>query len=190
MQTIKPSKSALATASALLKKGNVIICPTDTLYGFLADAKNKKAVDKIFKIKQRKKSKPLPVFVNSINMARELAFIDETQETFLQKVWPGKVTVILKRRPGITLYGVAQKTIALRIPRHAFLQEILNKVKRPLVQTSVNMSGRPSLLNIGDIKAEFDNNSLLSGIINGGNLKRGKPSKIVDYTHNHLTRLR
>src|SRR3990167_5100092 len=86
MKVIRPSASAAAKATALLKKGGVVICQTDTVYGFLADATNKKAVDKIYKIKKRPKSKPLPVFVKDFKMARELAEIDGHQAKILKKL--------------------------------------------------------------------------------------------------------
>jgi len=70
-----------------LKKGKVIVCPTDTVYGLIADATNKKAVEKIFKIKKRPKNKPLPIFVRDLKMAKKLAEIDKNQEKFLKKVW-------------------------------------------------------------------------------------------------------
>ena len=70
MEILQNSKKSLPKTAAILKKGGVVICPTDTVYGFLADATNKKAVDKIFKIKRRPKSKPLPIFVKDLKMAK------------------------------------------------------------------------------------------------------------------------
>src|SRR3989344_282146 len=84
----------------ILKEGGVVIFPTDTVYGFVADATNKKGVAKIYNIKKRPKSKPLPVFVSGIKMAREVAEIDARQVKILKKFWPGKYTFILKRKLG------------------------------------------------------------------------------------------
>jgi len=175
-------------ASTFLKKGGVIICPTDTVYGFLADASNKKAVDKIYKIKRRPKSKPLPVFVKDLKMAKELAEISGEQAKILKKFWPGKYTFRLKRRPGVKLYGLDKKTIAIRIPNHSFLKKLLKQVDNPLVQTSVNVSGQSTLNKISDIINEFGKSDIL--IINGGNLKKSKSSKIVDLTGNKIKTLR
>src|SRR5882672_5112970 len=109
MEIIKQSQKALTRALFVLKNGGVVICPTDTVYGFLADAGNKKAVDKIYKIKKRPKSKPLPVFVANMKMAREVAEINARQEKILKKRWPGKYTFVLKKKN-------SKGTIALRIP--------------------------------------------------------------------------
>ncbi len=190
MEIIKQSLSAAAEAAALLKKGEVIICPTDTVYGFLADATNKKAVGKIYKIKKRPRSKPLPVFVKNLAMAKEIAMIDARQAKIFVKFWPGKYTFILKRKPGVKLYGMAKDTIAIRIPKHAFLQKLLKKVNRPLVQTSVNISAQEPLKNIEQIIATFGKNRLVGLIIDTGALKGTKPSKVIDFTSIKPVRLR
>ncbi len=202
METIKQSTKALSKAVSVLKKGGVIICPTDTVYGFLAEASNKKSVNRIFKIKKRPKSKPLPIFVKDFNMAKELAFIDDNQAKILKKFWPGKYTFVLKRKPNIKLYGVAKNiptakpsrildkvgTIALRIPKYKFLNNLLKKVNKPLVQTSVNISGGNALVKIGDIIKKFDTSDIL--IIDGGDIKKGKSSKILDLNKDKIKILR
>ncbi|MEK7124423.1 MAG: L-threonylcarbamoyladenylate synthase [Patescibacteria group bacterium] len=199
METLKQSPKALNRAVSILKNGGVVICPTDTVYGFLADAGNKKAVDKIYKIKKRTKSKPLSIFVKDLKMAKALAEISEKQEKILKKYWPGAYTFILKRltrptRPDLVgIYEVDENTIALRIPSHTFLQKLLKKINRPLVQTSVNISGQPPLIKIKDIIEKFSSIRVSETpmlIIDDGNLKNGKPSKIIDLTNSALTILR
>lgn len=187
---IKTSSLAADEAAALLENGGVVICPTDTVYGFLADASNKKAVDKIYKIKKRLKSKPLPVFVADVKMAKDFAHVDARQEKMVKKYWPGKYTFILKRKPEKTLYGVDKKTIAIRIPDYPFLKKILKRVSRPLVQTSVNVSGQLPLASIEQVVEVFGDNHLVNFIIDGGNLKNAKPSRIVDLTKEKVVRLR
>lgn len=184
----KVSPIALRKAVLLLKKGGVVICPTDTVYGFLADTTNKKAVNAIYKIKKRPKSKPLPVFVRDIAMAKELAEIDERQAKILKKFWPGKYTFVLKRKPKIKLYGVDRNTIAIRIPKYKFLNDVLKKINRPLVQTSVNLSSKPPLKRVNDIIKQFNGSDIL--IINGGNIKKSKSSKISDLTGNKIKVIR
>jgi len=180
MEVIKKSKKALNKAVLALKKGGVVIYPTDTVYGFLADAQNKKAVDKIYKIKKRLKSKPLPIFVKDLKMANKIAFINESQAKILEKFWPGKYTFILKRKPKIKLYGVAENTIATRIPKYQFLDDLLKRTNRPLVQTSANISSKEPLKDIDKILATFGKNKFVDLIINAGVLKNAKPSKIID----------
>jgi len=194
MTIIKVSEKAILTAVNRIKKGDIVICPTDTVYGFLADASNKKAVEKIFKIKKRPKSKPLAVFVKDLKMAKELAEIDEDKEKLLKKKWPGKYTFILQRKktedsPPL-LYGVDKKTIALRIPKYKLLNNLLNKINKPLAQTSVNISGQEPLIKISEIIEKFGILDASVLLIDAGNLKKAKPSAIVDLTKEKLTKIR
>jgi tRNA threonylcarbamoyl adenosine modification protein (Sua5/YciO/YrdC/YwlC family) len=160
------------------------------VYGFLADASNKKAVDNIYRIKRRPKSKPLSVFVKDFKMAKKFSVIDNRQAAMLKKYWPGKYTFIVKRKKGTVLYGVKKDTIGIRIPNHKFLQKLLKKINRPLAQTSVNISTKKALHSVDDILATFGNNKLVSMVIDGGGIKKQKPSKIIDVTSNKNKLLR
>jgi len=172
MEIIKLSQRAVNEAVKIIKNGGVVICPTDTVYGFLADAGNKKAVSRIFKIKKRQKAKPLPVFVKDIKMAKEISEISKEQKVILKKSWPGRITFVLKKKN--------KGTIALRIPKYKPLNDLLKKINKPLVQTSVNISGSPVLKNIKEIVEQFGDKIDL--IIDEGNFPKRKPSKIIDLT--------
>lgn len=175
--------SAVEIAVKLIRQGKAIVCPTDTVYGLIADATNKKAVEKVFEIKKRSEKKPLPIFVKDIKMAKNLALIDEEQEKFLRKVWPGKITAVLKRNE-TKLYGVEKKTIALRIPKYKLVNKLLEKINRPLIGTSANISGKPASTKIKEVLGYFkrqkkDRPDL---IIDVGGIKPSKPSKVIDLT--------
>lgn len=186
MKTEKPSKQALELAAKLIKAGGIVICPTDTVYGFLADAGNKKAVEKIYKIKKRAKSKPLPVFVKDFKMAKDLAEINKEQEKVLKKKWPGKYTFILKSK--FKNPNFKKNTIALRIPKYKFLNDLLKKINKPLAQTSVNISGQLPLTKIKDIINQFENQDIL--LIDAGNLPKSKPSTIIDLSGVKIKKIR
>ncbi len=181
-----------------------MICPTDTVYGLVADATNKKAVEKIFKIKKRPRSKPLAVFVKDIKMAKELAEIDERQEEILKKYWPGKYTFILKSKIQNSNAKSNQKskiqiskliigkgnTIGLRIPKYKFLNDLLKKINRPLAQTSANISGQPPLTKINDIIKKFGRTDLPTFIVDAGDLPKSKPSTIISLLEDKIKILR
>jgi len=210
MDFLKNSKSALEKAAKIINNGGVIAFSTDTVYGFLADATNKKAVEKIYRLKKRPRSKPLPVFVKDIKMAGELAEISIRQEKILKKYWPGPYTFLLRAavipakagiqskktnsrfriKPGMRSLIVKNDKIALRIPKHKFLNDLLKKINKPLAQTSVNISGEPVITKIKEIKKTFCSNPNLDLIVDDGNLEKSKPSAIIDLTGKHLTRLR
>lgn len=179
-------------AARSVKEGRVLVCPTDTVYGLLADATNKNAVKKIFKIKKRNKKKAVPIFIKDIKTAIQLAEIDKEKEEILEKIWPGKVTAILKRtrlrqgyggRRKVKLYGVALKTIALRIPDYKLVNVLLARINLPLIATSANVSGQPASTKIKEVISQFRNRKNLPDLIlSAGNLKKKLPSTIIDLT--------
>lgn len=182
----------LKTLVKLLKKGGVLICPTDTVYGLLCDATNKKVVERIFKIKKREKTKPLGIFVKDIKTAKRYAFINKKQEKVLKEKWPGKFTFILKKKPncGLSLLVGDKETVGIRIPYYKLVIEILEKIKKPIVQTSANISGQPPTTRIGEVLQQFRHRGNQPDlIINDGNLKKSKPSKVIDLINNNILRL-
>ncbi len=172
------------TTLKFLKDGKVVICPTDTVYGLICDATHKRAVEKLFRIKKRSKKKPVPIFVKDVKMAKKLAFINKEQERFLKRVWPGKVTVILKRKKGLLEFLFSnQKTIGLRIPDYKLITELLRKLNKPLVGTSANISGLPASTKVKEIISQFKNQRLQPDlIIDTQNLKKSQPSMVIDLT--------
>lgn len=177
-------KKIIEIAAKSIKGGKVLICPTDTVYGLIADATNERAVKKLFKIKKRKGNKAVPVFVKDLKAAKKLALIQKHQENFLGKVWPGKTTVVFKRKKSkVKLYGADRKTIALRVPKHKLINELLKKTNRPLTGTSANISGKPASTEIEKVISQFKNQEFLPDLIlDEGNLKKSLPSTIIDLT--------
>ena len=170
-------------AAKALQKGKIVVCPTDTVYGFIADATTKKTIEKIFQIKGREKGQPLPIFVKDIAMAKKLAKVRPLQEKFLRKVWPGKVTVVLKSKGILPKETGTQESIGLRIPKHKLVQAILQKVKTPLTGTSANLSGEPPLSDSKEIIEQFSKRKYQPDIlIDAGKLPFSRPSKVIDMT--------
>ncbi|MCX6737734.1 MAG: L-threonylcarbamoyladenylate synthase [Candidatus Parcubacteria bacterium] len=176
-------QSTVDATVKIIKEGGVIIAPTDTVYGLLADATNEEAIQKIYNIKNRPEKKSLPIFVRDITMVKELAVISQEQQSYLEKNWPGKVTTILERKNNINIFGVEYKTIALRIPSYPFINLLLERINLPLSGTSANISGSPSSTKIDEILKQFENKEMQPDlIINAGNLEESQPSTIVDLT--------
>jgi len=188
----KNFKEIIGKVIKSIKKGEVIVCPTDTVYGLLCDAKNKGAVERLLKIKSRPKGKPIPIFVKDIKMAKNLAFVNKNQENFLKKVWPGKTTFILKRKNKLPkiLFG-KKKTIGLRIPKYKLVNKLLKKLNRPLTGTSANISGQPPLTKIKEVINQFKNQEFQPDLIlDAGNLKSSLPSTVIDLTGKKIKILR
>ena len=192
----KDLRGVIEKAIKAIKKGNILICPTDTVYGLICDATNKKAVGELFKIKKRKKTKPIPIFVKNIKMAKRLAFIDKKQEEFLKKVWPGKVTVVLKGKPEakkIFPKGIlsSDNKVGLRIPDYKLITDLFKKFNKPLTGTSANISGKSASIKIKEILKQFENQKNQPDlVIDAGNLRKSQPSTVIDLTNKKTKILR
>lgn len=184
-------KKIIKITAKAISNGKILICPTDTVYGLIADAVNKKAVKKLFKIKKRKSKNALPIFVKDLKTAKKLAEIDKATEKFLRKVWPGKATVILKKKKGVKIFGVDKKTIGLRIPNYRLVKILLSKLNKPLTGTSANISGKPASTKIKAVISQFKNKKDLPDLIlSAGNLKKSLPSTVIDLTSKKFKILR
>jgi L-threonylcarbamoyladenylate synthase len=169
-----------------LKEGKVIVLPTDTVYGLVADATNEKAVRKVFQIKKRKKEKALSVFIKNIESAKDYAIVGSSQESFLDEVWPGKVTAILRRKEKCSLPAILfgkENTIGFRIPGCELIYEIIDIFKKPLTGTSANISGNSSSVKIDRVIKQFENQKYQPDlVIDVGDLEISKPSTVIDLT--------
>ncbi len=136
----KYSKNTIQLASRSLLNGSTIILPTDTVYGIAALAGNKKAVEKIFKIKKRPKSLPLIIFVKSIKDAAKIAEFSPLDAVLAKKLWPGPLTLILRKKKSKIYNGDKRLSkIGIRIPKNKTVLALLNKLKKPLATTSANL---------------------------------------------------
>jgi L-threonylcarbamoyladenylate synthase len=184
-------QSAVETAGRVIKKGGVIVAPTDTVYGLVADATNENAIKKIYAMKQRPAEKHLPIFVKNIAMAKKLAAISPRQQGILEEKWPGKVTALLIRKDELRIFGTGGKKIALRIPFYHFINSLLETLNTPLAGTSANISGQPSATKIDDVLKQLSSQNQLPDLaVNGGDLPESKPSTIIDMTEPEIKIIR
>jgi len=187
-------ESAFKKTISDLKKGKVVICPTDTVYGLIADASNEKAVKKIFLIKKRNKEKTLPIFVKDIKTLKKIAILDRKKEEILKNFWPGKITFVLKAKKEafkIFPFGIIKEdgTIAVRIPNYKFLNTLLKKSNLFLTATSANISGKGSLIKPIEILKEFEKeNEKPDLFLNAGKLTKSLPSTVFDLEKNKILR--
>lgn len=186
MEVVKLSQKATNRALKVIASGGVVIFPTDTVYGFLSDATNEKAVEKIYKIKKREKQKPLGVFVKDVDAANTVAFVKKEHGKFLRD---NKTTSVLKARKNVLSPLVYKdNAIGIRIPKYEFLNLILEKFGKPLAQTSANISGKPATTKIKEVLEQFKDKDVL--IIDAGDLPKNTPSTIIDLTKNKIETIR
>jgi L-threonylcarbamoyladenylate synthase len=182
MKIIRQKDIKVSELVRMLKEGKVVVLPTDTVYGLVADATNRVAVNKIFKIKKRNIKSAVPIFVKDLKAARRIAKAGRRQEKILETIWPGRVTTVLERKKA-RLYGIKEKTIALRIPKYKLLKELLGKTKRPLTGTSANISGEAPTTKVKKMIKSFKNKKHQPDlIVDAGSLPENKPSTVLDLT--------
>lgn len=175
---------AIQEAIAVLKLGGTIVYPTDTLYGLGANGLDPYAVEKVFKIKQRPKTKPLPIAVRNIKWAKELAFIYKKEEEILNAVWPGAVSVILPKRNIVSdILTAGQPNVAMRVPNNPFVDKLLGRFGYPITSTSANISDELPSSKISEIIERLENSEYKPDlVIDAGDLKESEPSTILDLT--------
>jgi L-threonylcarbamoyladenylate synthase len=180
----KDYAEAINRAVFILQEGGVIVYPTDTLYGLGANALDPKAVKKVFDIKRRTLSKPLPIIARDMRWVRELAFISPRNEKILTELWPGKFTAILPQKeiiPDIVTSGT--KTVGVRIADFPFLDMLLGKFGYPLTSTSANIANEEASQDIDVIIRSFrDAKDRPDAILDVGVLPPSGPSTILDLT--------
>jgi L-threonylcarbamoyladenylate synthase len=166
---------------AELKKGKIIAYPTDTIYGLGCDATNQIAINKIYKIKKRPKTKPMLVLVSGFEMLKKYFIADKDQLDFLKQIWPGPVTAILKAKKILSDNLKAHdQSAGVRFPKNIFLIELINKLNRPLVSTSLNIGGEKNIDNVSKMEKYFTKSSLPDIAIDAGKLPINKPSTLID----------
>lgn len=174
----KEEKNCIAITSSFILKNDVVIIPTDTIYGFsgLQQAENT-----LLNIKKRDNSKKLIYLIEKPEMALkyiDVNFYSKFELDFFLSHWPNPLTIIYKTKT---------ETVALRCPKDKWLNSLLSSVGIPIFSTSVNVSGNASMQEIADIKNTFQKDIPL--IVDGGDMK-GTSSTIIDVSKRPFRALR
>lgn len=175
-------------AANIVRKGGVIVYPTDTCYGIGCDATNPKAIEKIFRIKEREKNKPLPLIASSIEMIEKYVFLEE-RAIKLFFAFPG-ISVSLKKKGSLIPDSVNREKVAFRIPSNEISRKLSELSNKPLVSTSANRSGDNPPYSIEEVKISLKN--FLNEIdlfLDGGILDKNPPSTIVDLVDGKIERI-
>lgn len=162
----------------LIKNGEVVAFPTETVYGLGADAWNRDAVQKVFDIKGRPADNPLIVHISDYRTAEDFAAnITDDARALMQQFWPGPLTLIFKKKNEVLdIVTAGLDTVALRWPKHPLSQELI-ALAGPLVAPSANSSGRPSPTKAGHVREDFGE---YFPVIDAGETEIGLESTVLD----------
>lgn len=162
----------------LLKKGEIGVIPTDTIYGIVGSALNPQTVEKIYTLRKRAKNKPFIILISSLDDLKKFGIkLTKEQEVFLKKIWPNPVSVILPCQLKKFIYlHRGKNSLAFRIPKNDKILDLL-KEAGPLVAPSANYEGQKPSENIGQAKKYFGDK--VDFYIDGGELT-AKPSALIE----------
>ncbi len=170
-------KSAVSKCVEALKNGGLAVFPTETVYGIGADALNEVAVKSLYDKKQRPYDKPLLMHISSLEMAEEIAVLDDKARELIKKYTPGPLTLVVKRKSVIPSVAVSGgDTVGLRFPSNEVFLEISKAFGKPIAATSANISGEKSVARAEELKSISD---VADVIIDGGECELGLESTIV-----------
>jgi len=180
----------LIEAVNALKQGNLVIFPTETVYGIGADGLNEKAVSKIFEAKGRKQDNPLILHVSDREMIDKIARdISPVEEKLIKAFMPGPFTLILKKKecvPSCVTGG--NDTVGVRMPSEKIANRLIREFGSPVAAPSANLSGRPSGTLVEDIDSDLKEK--VAVLIDGGQSKIGLESTVVKVINDIPTILR
>jgi len=165
----------------ILKRGGVIAFPTDTVYGLGADAFRSKAVERIYEMKKRPRHLPLPLLIGDVEQLAVLAAkpLPEIALFLARRFWPGGLTLVVAKAAHLPGY-LGNINIAVRVPAHPICLALIQAINNPLIGTSANISGKPSVVTAGEVRQQLGNEVDL--IIDGGRCPGGSESTVVDVT--------
>jgi len=181
--------ASVAQFAALLRAGNIVAFPTETVYGLGADATNSDAVLKIYDTKGRPRFNPLIVHVADLPMAERYVVFSPIARKLAQ-VWPGPLTLVLPRRrdAGLSdLVTAGLETVGIRIPDHPLALELIRAAGRPLAAPSANPSGRLSPTTAAQVRVGFRD---IVPVLDGGPSRSGVESTILAVDGDNVTQLR
>lgn len=179
-EVLAADAAGIARAVELLRAGEIVALPTETVYGLAADATNAQAVAKIYAAKGRPNFNPLIVHVSGLSMAQQLAMVPRAALDLMARFWPGPLTLVLPLRRGApvaSLVTAGLDTLAIRCPDHPVTQAVIEALGRPIAAPSANASGRISPTRAAHVLASLGGRIPL--LLDAGATRAGVESTIV-----------
>lgn len=190
MHTQPELTASIGRFAALLRNGDLVGMPTETVYGLAADATNPDAVLRIYETKGRPRFNPLIVHCADLAMAERFGRFDALARQLASRFWPGPLTLVLPLRPDAGLADLVTAglgTVALRVPAHPFAQALIRAADRPIAAPSANPSGRLSPTTAQQVVDAFGD---AVPVLDGGSCAAGVESTILAVADGAATQLR
>jgi len=176
---------SLSRAGEAVRAGELVVYPTETVYGLGANALDPAAVSRVFDAKRRDRSEPISMAVPDLEQARRYVSLNEREQEFCQRFLPGPVTVVAERRPSVPdVLTAGRERVGIRVPDHELALALLETVS-PVTATSANVSGEASPRRVGTLDERIVERATV--VLDGGETPGGG-STVVDVSTGEIHR--
>ena len=166
-----------------LKKGEIVLHPTETCYGLAVDPMNEEALKLLYEVKKMDEGKPLSIMVSSIDMADKFGLFSNYAKIIIDKFWPGPVSImVMKRQSGLPeFFNPGEKFVSIRYSSDPFSTAMVEELGGPIVTTSANLSGKPPCYSVLNFKkqAGVRRYGQIGFVVDDGKIPENPPSTIV-----------
>ncbi|MDR2645659.1 MAG: threonylcarbamoyl-AMP synthase [Holosporaceae bacterium] len=190
LRILAHTKENIGIAAEALKNGDLVAFPTETVYGLGGNAYSDEAIARIYAYKNRPKTKALSVCYAGLEKAYEDIEMDGRAHALAERLLPGPMTLVLRRRPETRLSALCTaglSTVAIRVPSNLIALQLLAQLPFPLAVSSANMSGEPSPITAEQVLATLKDYADLI-VLDGGVCRYGVESTIIDLTTQKILR--
>jgi len=178
-------QAVVKKAVDIMKKGGVIVFPTESSYGLGTDATNETAIKKIASIKNQPEEKNISIIVANLEQAKQFGLITEPARKLVERFMPGPLTLVVEKRANVP-NALAEKTIAFRISSNEIANALCEEMGNPITATSANLHNGPNIYSGREVIKQFNNRAHL--IIDAGELPHNSPSTIYDVANERILR--
>ncbi|UPW01741.1 L-threonylcarbamoyladenylate synthase [Halorussus gelatinilyticus] len=176
---------SIAEAADAVRRGELVVYPTETVYGLGADALDEAAIERVFEAKRRSREKPISLAAPTVTSALEYVRATDREERFMREFLPGPVTVLCeKREPVPDVLTGGRSRVGVRVPDHEVALDLLRETA-PVTATSANVSGRPSATRVADVDDEI--RAAAAVVVDGGETG-GTGSTVVNVADGAIVR--
>ena len=170
-------------AVRILKRGGIVVYPTDTAYGLAVDATNAKAVKKLYQLKGRNFKKPMHVICPSTAWLKRIVELNTRALKLMVQFMPGPLTIVLPLKAkgkSWQMLSAGTGTLGIRYPNNLMAQALVEPFKKPITTTSANIAGKSDCYSIAEVKKQFAKSKYKPDFyLDGGKLPKRKPSTVV-----------
>ena len=181
MEIVQPTEQGISRAIQILHDGGTVAHATETCYGLACDLRNKNAVERLFKQKQRPGDSPVSALFESIDQAKHFTEWNDLADQLAHQHLPGPLTIILplKHESGLFPTISGGETLGIRISPHPTAMELVKKFGSPISTTSANVHGEPNTYSSDEIVAQFKGDDVPDLILDSGTLEERSSSSVV-----------